>query len=67
MTEDSNINFNNMFQNSHNLTTLQTIFNNTGSEGQNVMEVQAVTLEGKYLKIYAYTVRILHKMSKFTI
>lgn len=41
MTEDSNINFNNIFNNSHNLTSLQPVLNNMGP-------LQPVTLEGKY-------------------
>ncbi|XP_058975941.1 uncharacterized protein LOC131803152 isoform X2 [Musca domestica] len=39
MTEDSNINFNNIFNNSHNLTSLQPVLNNMGP-------LQPVTLEG---------------------
>ncbi|XP_065371026.1 uncharacterized protein LOC135963182 [Calliphora vicina] len=42
MAEDNNVNFNNMFQNARNFTTLQTVLNSSLSEDANVIQPVAV-------------------------
>ncbi|KAI8116057.1 hypothetical protein CVS40_11806, partial [Lucilia cuprina] len=49
--EDNNVNFNNMFQNASNLTTLQTVLNSSLHEDANVIHVPPVAVEEMAAKI----------------